>query len=381
MKNLRFHFGWLVVAALFSAGCASQNISANYTMPARKIADVGSVSLLEILTAAELSGNRVVDGDAERAAAMVRQNLSAQLYQERFYQTTDLIWGPSVKGASAILEHSKTTGSRHGYATFASIAPEATGRLEIQFKLSVDAARQRRTDTITLTSVPYVIKYSKDGIPSSSPNPDPKTHSTREVVVNYDVWTVAGDGTLNAKLFNVKTGELVYERTFQIAPPDNDTRSQPTLLRAVSAAVEPAIKEIVADISPHQERKLLPVNQDAHPRVVALLSARDYVDTVQEVERLEAERLSADPKNDDVYTPVIADFENKAIALEVLGDFSAAKMAWQQALALDPLYVPATEGVSRIEEVLAGKKTIRQSGAKETGGTGYKKDAINTQTF
>jgi len=368
-----------LLAALLAAGCASERVTADYTMPARAVADVGAVSLLDIVSAAKLSGNRVADGDAARAAAIIRQHLSARLYQEGYYRTTDAVWGPDAGGSATVAKLARKNGSRHGYATFGSMAPDATGRLELSLELSVDATREARRETITLKSIPYVVEPGGENKPPISyPNPDPNTHVKRDVTANYEVWKVSGSGSLSAKLFDAKRGKLVYERTFEIAPPDDDTRSDPTLLRAVSAAVDPAIREIVADISPHQESRSFEVNEDAHPRVVAFLAAKDYVDTVLEVERLEAEKATAGPK-DDVYEPVAADFENKAVALEVLGEYELAKSSWRKVLALQPDHAEAKAGVKRIENVLAGREAIRGSGAKKAGDTGYKKGASSDQ--
>ncbi len=378
----RIPFAAAALVLLFAAGCASERVTADYTMPARSVADVGAVSLLDIVSVAKLSGNRVQDGDSERAASLVRQHLSACLYQEGFYQTTDNIWGADAKGAAALGEIARQSESRHGYASFASMAPDATGRLELSLDLSVDAIRQQRSEEITLTSIPYVdLPPKENAAPRSIPNPDPSTHVKRTVAANYDVWTVTGTGSLLAKLFDAKTGKLVYERTFEVLPPDNDARCVPTLLRAVSAAITPAIRELIADISPHQESRSLEVNEDAHPRVVSLLAAKDYVDTVTEVDRLVEAKAQADPKDKDVYAPTFADFENKAVALEILGQYAEAKLAWEQVLTLQPGYAPAEAGVKRIDDVRAGTAAIKASGAKKTGGTDYKKDAVNNQTL
>ena len=373
----------LAALAVFMAGCASEHITADYTMPAREIADVGAVNLLQIRTAAKLSGNRVSAGDAERAASLLRRNLSACLYQEGFYQTVDSIWGPDYTGASAIGRYAGLRSSRHGYSSFASMADEATGRLDIAFVLGVDAAREERNEEIVLKSVPYIQLERADEftVPSSIPNPNPETHSKRKVDVGYDVWKVSGKGRLKARLFEAKTGKLVYEKTFDIEPPDDDFRCEPTLLRAVSAALEPAVKAIVADISPHQESRSLKVNQDAHPRVAAFLAAKDYVDTVQEVERLENAWAARTPNAAKPYEPTFADFENKAIALEVLGQYAEAKLAWETVRQKKPDYAPAAAGIQRVELVLAGKQAIRDSGVKKSSDTGYKKEAVSKQAL
>ncbi len=377
-------FGVLTATAamLLAVGCASEHVTADYTMPARAVTDVGAVSLLNIVSVAKLSGNRIADGDDVRAAELVRQHLSARLYQEGFYQITDTIWGPDIKGAAAIGEFSRKNSSRHGYANFSSMAPDATGRLELELELVVDADRQVRNEEITLTSIPYVDTPRTDPYdrPSSYPNPDTSTHIKRVVAANYEVWKVSGTGSLKAKLFNSKTGKLVYEKTFEVSPPDNDPRCEPTLLRAIAAAVDPAIREILFDISPHEESRSLEVNEDAHPRIVALLAAKDFIDTVLEVEQLEIAKKKA-PTDKNVYTPVAADFENKAVALEVLGRYAESKMAWKEALKLQPDYAPALEGLKRIDGILSGKQKIKDSGAGKTGNTGYKKDAVNQQAL
>lgn len=367
---------------LFLAGCASERITADYTMPAREIADVGAVNLLDIVSVAKLSGNRVVEGDSERAASLVRRDLSSRLYQEGFYQTVDSIWGPDAKGVASLGKYSNFRASRHGYASFASLADDATGRLEITLKLGVNASRRQRNEEITLTSVPYVMDERKDEFTVPSSRPAKSAEWTKQTVsVNYDVWQVSGEGTLQAKLFETKTGKIVYERSFQIAAPDDDSRCEPTLLRAVAAAIDPAIKEIIADISPHQERRSLDVNPDSHPRVAAFLAAKDFVDTVLEVDRLENDWVTLGKKAPDPYEPTFADFANKAVALEALGQYAEAKMAWEKVRQMEPGYAPAVARVKRIESVLAGKQAIKDSGARKSGDTEYKKDAVSKQAL
>ena len=56
-KSGRVSTAAVLLAALFAAGCASERVTADYTMPARAVADVGAVSLLNVVSAAKLSGS------------------------------------------------------------------------------------------------------------------------------------------------------------------------------------------------------------------------------------------------------------------------------------------------------------------------------------
>ena len=103
-----------------------------------------------------------------------------------------------------------------------------------------------------------------------------------------------------------------YENTFQISMPEADRfdSAQPSQLKALAAAVTPAVNGIVADISPYKESRELVAIEGGDERVVYLLNAKAFLEVVTVVEKLDVTGKAN-----------FADFENLGIAQEAMGDF------------------------------------------------------------
>ena len=105
---------------------------------------------------------------------------------------------------------------------------------------------------------------------------------------------------------------------------------------------------------------LLPaeVNEDGEESTVLLLKAQAFTEAISALDEIEKKTY--------------ADFENMGLAYEVIGDYNAAKDAFDEALKLKAGTKIATEGNARIEAILSGKTALRKMEAKKTE-TQYKK--------
>ena len=80
-------------------------------------------------------------------------------------------------------------------------------------------------------------------------------------------------------------------------------------MKALAAAVTPAVNGIVADISPYKESRELVAIEGGDERVVYLLNAKAFLEVVTVVEKLDVTGKAN-----------FADFENLGIAQEAMGD-------------------------------------------------------------
>ena len=75
---------------------------------------------------------------------------------------------------------------------------------------------------------------------------------------------------------------------------------------------------------------------------------------------------------DEIKEKTYADYENLGLAYEIIGDYNAAKDAFNEALKLKAGAKIATEGNARIQAILTGKEELRKMEAKKTD-TQFKK--------
>ena len=155
-----------------------------------------------------------------------------------------------------------------------------------------------------------------------------------------------------------------YENTFKIAMPEAGKfdSAKPSQLKALAAAVSPAIDGIIADISPYKESRELVAIEGGDERVVHLLNAKAFSEVVSVVEKLEVTGKAN-----------FADFENLGIAFEAMGEFFSAKDAYAKAIKANPESATAKAGAKRIGDALSGKKAIKASGAKQNKDTKFSK--------
>lgn len=356
-------YGISVALASVLAGCATEKIMVDYVMPAKAVTDVSKVNVAAIKVKANVTGN--LAGDNKHNAGLVKQLLAMRLYKEGFYQVTDDIWA-TPEGASALEKTFEEKVSGHGYATLgASGQGSEKVVIDVVLDLALDAKPVKKEVPFTLTTVPYKPKPVKKGeVPISTP--DPAGTVVEKVKKEVTVYEIVAKGSLKAKFIGADGKEVPqkYENTFQIVMPEAEKfdSAKPSQLKALAAAVTPAVNGIVSDISPYKVSRELVAIEGGDERVVHLLNAKAFMEVVTVVEKLEV----AGKAN-------FADIENKGIAFEAMGDFFSARDAYKKAVTLNPESASANAGVKRIADALSGKKAVKESGAKQNRDTKFSK--------
>ena len=260
MKNLSssWLYGLSAGVALFAAGCATEKITVDYVMPARAVTDVSKVNVAAIKVNANVTGN--LAGDNKLNAALVKQLLAMRLYKEGYYQVADDIWADR-NVANELYKQITSKASGHSYSGF-SADEDNRGKvvIDITLDLALDAKPVKKEMPFTLTTVPYKEKQVKKGeIPVSEP--DMKAAVVENVKQEVTIYEVVAKGTLKAKFVGANGEEAPqeYENTFAVTMPEADRfdSAQPSQLKALAAAVTPAVNGIVADISPYKESREL----------------------------------------------------------------------------------------------------------------------------
>ena len=357
MKSI-YRFGIYGLSAglvAFISGCTTEKITVDYVMPARAVADVSKVNVAAIKVKANVKGN--LAGDNKRNAGLVKQLLAMRLYKEGFYQVTDDIWS-MPEGASALEKALLAKDAGHGYASFGAMGQGAEKVvIDVTLDLTLDAKPVKKEMPFTLQTVPYKPKQVKKGEGPVS-EPDAKNIVVEKVKQEVTVYEVTAKGTLKAEFAGPdgKDSPQKYANTFQVTMPESDrfASAQPSQLKALAAAVTPAVNGIVSDISPYKESRELVAIEGGDERVVHLLNAKAFPEVVTVVEKLEV-----------VGTANFADFENLGIAFEAMGDFFSAKESYGKAAKANPESLTAKAGVKRVEDALSGKKAVKASGAKQ----------------
>lgn len=350
----------LVVAL---AGCATEKITVDYVMPAKAVTDVSKVNIAAINVKANVKGN--LAGDNKKNAGLVKQLLSMRLYKEGFYQVTDDIWA-TPEGASALEKAIAEKDAGHGYAALGAMGQsKAKVVIDIVLDMALDANPTKKEIPFTLKTVPYKAKQVKKGeMPISEP--DASAIIVENVKQEVTVYETVAKGSLTVKFVGVDGGETPqkYENKFQIAMPEADKfdSAKPSQLKALAAAVSPAIDGIVADISPYKECRELVAIEGGDERVVHLLNAKAFPEVVMVVEKLDVTGKAN-----------FADFENLGIAFEAMGEFFSARDAYAKAVKANPESETAKAGTKRIDDALSGKKAIKASGAKQSKDTKFSK--------
>ncbi len=346
-------------AAMFLfAGCStSETVTADYVMPPDAIKDIKAIDTMAITANVKLSGN-AFGKDKTFAMGALQQRVAARFCQEGFFKTTDFVWG-NPDGAAKLEDIIQKKESMHGYASHATDMVSKRANLILDLTAKIDSKAGRKTLPFTLKNVPY--RETRAGkVPVSYP--DPSRIRIRKATGTVDVFSIVGTGSLSVKLVD-KSGKTVYEKNFpnlkySLVTSAEKHASLPSGAAVIAEMIVPAIETVVADLSPHKESRKLEVNEDGAEAAVLLLKAQAFTETISAL--------------DDVKEKNYADYENLGTAYEVIGDYNAAKDAFDQALKLKAGSKIATDGNARIENILSGKTTLRKMQAKKTD-TQFKK--------
>ena len=345
-------YGFAVGLSALFIGCASEKVMVDYVMPAKAVADVSKVNVVSIRVKSNVTGN--LAGDGGRNAGLVRQLLATRLYKEGFYQVADDIWS-NADGALALQQQILEKDSGHGYATFGAMGQgREKAVIDLELDFSLDANPVKKEIPFVLTTVPYKLDPKKPGVSY----PDPKKATEERVSKMVTVYEVVAKGTLRAKFSGVNGTEapVAYENTFAVEMPEADRfgSAKPSQLKALAAAVSSAIDGVVADISPYRETRAFEPISGGDKRVTKLLCAKAFPEVVTVVEQLALNGKGTAP-----------DFENLGIAFEAMGELNRARGAYGLAVKANPESLTAKAGSKRVAEMLAGKKTVKKSGAEK----------------
>ena len=351
----------LALAATFS-GCETM-IKVDSVQPAKEVADVSKVNVAVVRVKADVKGN--LASKNAQCAELVRQLISSRLCKEGFYKVVDGISG-TAEGASELEKMLKD--SKHGYVDL--MAMEQGNEkvvIDVDLDLTLDAKPVQKEMSFTLKTVPYKPQPVKEGqVPTSVP--DPKATTVETVKQPVTVYETVATGTMKVKFAAPKDKEcpVAYAKTFTVAMPKEDQfdSAKPSALKALAAAVTPAVNGLVSDISPYRKTSEVAIAKGGDKRVATLLEAKDFNEVAMVVDKL-----------DLIKAAVEADYVNLGIALEALGDFHGAKRAYKKAVDLNPeaKSEAGMVGLKRVEEALAGKKAVKASGAKQNKDTKFSK--------
>lgn len=358
-----FAYVLMVLTSLIS-GCSTPKIEAEYVMPARNVANIHAVDVCAVKVGATLSGNMA--GDQQLTAALLKHLFSMRLYKEGYYSVVDDIWG-DVKGTGELQEILKAKDSGHGYASYSTAQGQEKVVVVIKADISVNSMPVTKEKEFTLRHVPYK-SNSRKGNEAPSSSPDYEHVSEKIVKVQEEFFEVSVKGTLKVHFEGVKGAKPpeLYVQTFKVDATSVSDSLEPSFLKSVAAAVEPAVDDLVADISPHRETQNLMANEDSDKGVYNLLIAKAFPEVVTRVDALRKAR-----------TANYADLENQGVAYEVLGELDGAINAYEEALKLNPETTASFNGVARVRHVLEGRKQVRASNAKKIASE-FKSKGIST---
>jgi len=336
---------------LIIVGCATEEtITAEYVMPPAMVKDIKAIDTLSIITNTKLSGNAAKESDTTYANGCLQQSVAARFTEEGFYRSTDIVWG-NVDGVSKMSDIIGKKESQHGYARFTTDSEFKRANLELTLDVKIDSETVKKNVAFTLKNVPYTEKKA-----GSVPIGAPGTPSIKTATGQFDVFAITGTGTLTAMLTD-KSGKVVYQKTFPDLKYSYETNekihsSLPTNAAVVAKMIIPAVEMMVADLSPHKEKRKLTVNEDGNIKAVVLLKAQAFTEAISTL--------------DDSEKKTYADYENLGLAYEIIGEYSAANEAFEEALKLENGSRIATDGIARITKVLAGTDTLQKLDAKPT---------------
>jgi hypothetical protein len=275
--------GLVITAVLICLGliggcqqAQKRSLTARYIVPPEVVRDVSSIQNLAIARPrVSLSGNYGKSSElATVFASCLDQRLTSGIYQERFFNVQDEIHG-NTQGLRSL---DRTFSHAHGY----SIKPaRLSNRAEIRTWATLSLNRSTGTDRMvtSLTSIPYRIEYTDDGVPYSAPNYDGKV--VREQISQVGFVKIKAKGELRVQVRDTK-GQSIYEKTFKNLTfekkigGDNPAEALPTVLEIASSLFDASIATVIKDISPHNVERTLYVNEEGDPTAVALIKATAF---------------------------------------------------------------------------------------------------------
>lgn len=365
MKNISriVSFG---LSLLFFVGCATPTLHVSYLVPPEKIVDINSIDVIKVNTSANLTGNAFVNtSNEDYINGLISSRINARLTQTGYFKTIDSVWG-DVDGVSSLSKIIESKNHAHGYSNFTTDSEIKAAKLNIKIEADVKKSKYRKTSTYYLYTTPYIKEY--DGKkPISKPDYDNRIEKSQSYT--GEVEEIVGSATIYVEIID-KNGVKVYERDFDNLKYEcnvgmSNQKSLPTGLNVVGEMLIPVVEEVIKDIAPHKEIKTPVINEEGDERVILLLNAQAFSDAI---EMLENPNLIKELK--------IADYENLALAYEVIGDLFSAKYNFEKALEIDSASVISIDGIERINSIVEKQKKLKEMSASQsrTNETKFKSD-------
>lgn len=373
--------------ALLITSCETTKVNASFTMPPKSIAveNLNKINTLKIVIDVKCT----TDGqeqDKTFISGILREKLAERLYNQGYYNISDIIWG-DPNGVQKAFENTDAAKSGHGYASFYTDSHDNIATMKLSFEGNVTSAKKRGEHTFTLKEVPYRQYTDEKGVPQSEPDykevpakdwqgnvrKDEKgnviyekipIYYEKEVVAQYDFLECTANCTLHAVITDAD-GNKVYARTFNANYSErgsvNRHISRPTDAEIIARMFSDnkVVGALVADISPVKVSRELVVNEQGDKKAIMLLKANAYSEALLNLEEL-VKNAGKDAKKDK------ANYENLGITYEILGDISGAEMAYEKA--------GCQAGLKRIVELKAAQKDNKGAKSLLDGFKADKKD-------
>lgn len=356
------------VIILFT-GCVTEKMAAEYVVPPKVIKDLSAVNIIDVLADVEVAGNALKPADKQQVVQFLTAKITSDLGRNGYYQVTDRIWS-NVDGASELEDILRKEKNLHGYGRITTASDFKRAQLLLNLQVKMDSDILLEELKFELMTIPYV-REDNEKIPSSLPDKKNVVLTPVDVHVETPVLNVVG--TLNATLVD-KEGVVVYKKSFNNLNKSfkfsvAKRQTIPTGNFAISALLNSACKEIVKDLSPHTEIRYLIPNLSGNKSAVILLQAQAFVEAIEELDSLLAEQIKNNLEN-------AADYENRGLAYEVIGDYYAALSDFQRASEIDPTAKTAISSIERIEKILLLKSEMKDM-RQQTKETLYKSQKFN----
>ena len=363
MKAVKFGiYGVIAGAGVLMTGCQTPVI-VDYVRPAREVKDVSLVDVISISAKTNVKGDYA--GDQTLNAGLVKQLLAERLYDGKFYRVSDDVWSDAA-GAGAMSKLIADKGSNHGYSGIVAKGQgDAKVGIDLDLDLELNVVPVNKDMEFTLATTPYTVKPGKKGAPSTS-LPDGKNMVIAKKVESVTVYETVAKGVLKAKFVGVNGKEcpMAYAKEIEVKIPEADRfdSAKPTQLKALAAAVTPAIVEVIKDISPYKEQLEIKPVEGGDKRVLTLLRAMAFSEVVDFVTELKLSRKA-----------VSADIENLGLAYEAMGRLYAAKDEYAEAIKINPESKTAPAALKRVEAALASEQAVEDSNAEKNEETTFDK--------
>ncbi len=387
MKSLLY----LVPAAVFLfTGCAQQKseVYANFLMPPKEIKNVEDVKNLKIdVNIVKFKGlNNKASKDISN---LIKGKLAALVYKEQFLNVSDDLLGKSLGDLN------KKSKNQHGYGKFYADKPSAS-RLVIDASINIRKTTGKEKVEVELLSQSYTVKYGKGKYPKpySVPSGQPSISYSNNIVpfINY-----VATADLSIKLYN-SNKKVIYTKLLpnlklekKIGGKSTSVTELPTDLSITSELLTDKLRQIVFDLSPHNESRKLVLNEKGDASVVALMKATafseaanrlsDVITEKEEAIEAQKKKLSAkleeslkkakDKKAKDslnksydndvknLYVPLSADYENMGILNEIFGDLETSNYYYEEAINANKLNTHIKLSIKRVNTTMNQQNILK----------------------